>query len=203
MVTLSSILRTMSELGSEAVYAKPLAENDNSKQQIYLGGSFDALSILPFGEVTADQTPKEPNFKARVRLSWLTANGAVQVAPHAQLILYPQYPEVRLSGFLRGCSEAPAAHLRPLAKHLRTRNNQPDGRVLFFGVTSRGIICFLAQKDRHWQMSSSRLRRAALGSASSCELTPRQRTRERYCWLHCPKSLGVGFTHHSVCEQAR
>ena len=30
--------------GSKKLYAKPLAENDNSKNQVYFGGGFQALN---------------------------------------------------------------------------------------------------------------------------------------------------------------
>ena len=125
--------------------AKALAENDNSKQQIYLGGGWEVLSILPFSEVTADNTAKRPNFKAKVNLSWLTVDGKFEPAPHSQLILYPDYPEIRLSGFLRGCSAAPSLNMRPVPKENRGEKNAWDGRVLFFGITSdRKILSYLS-----------------------------------------------------------
>ena len=37
---------------------KRLAPNDNSKNQVYLGGDYSALQILPFSEVTADISKK-------------------------------------------------------------------------------------------------------------------------------------------------
>jgi hypothetical protein len=59
-------------------------------------------------------------------------------APGAQLILYPQYPEVRFSGFLKGCSAAPSDLM---ASRLR-------GRVLFLGVTSdKHVVGFAVGAD--------------------------------------------------------
>lgn len=40
--------------GAIKLIAKPLAENDNSKQQIYLGGNYEVLNILPFEDVVSD-----------------------------------------------------------------------------------------------------------------------------------------------------
>lgn len=122
------------------VLAKPLAENDNSKQQIYLGGNFDVLNDIPFQEVTADGTAKVPNFKAKVKLNWITENGDFEPAPYAQLILYPSYPEVRLSGFLRGCSNSPSEYMRPIQAGNRGPKNSWDGRILFLGVNDAGEI---------------------------------------------------------------
>lgn len=129
------------------VLCKPLSENDNSKQQIYVGKSFDTLNALPYDKVTTCTGVKRPNFKASVRLRWISASQEAE-APGAQLILYPDYPEVRLSGFLRGCTLAPAAALRPIAKGNRRFNNEPDGRVLFLGIgPERTLYAFLALAD--------------------------------------------------------
>lgn len=138
----------LATLGCRHVYFKLLSENDNSKQQIYLGGSFDVLTLLPFGDVRSDSSAKRPNFKAPLQLFWIDASGALERAESAQLILYPKYPEVRLSGFLAGCSIAPASDLRHVKASERAHNNGPDGRVLFFGVdeTSR-LFAYLAKRS--------------------------------------------------------
>ena len=66
-------------------------------------------------------------------------------ASGAQLILYPQYPEVRLSGFLKNCKNAPSEFMRPLPAENRQFNNGVDGRVLFFAVTKeRETLAHLA-----------------------------------------------------------
>ncbi|MDP1539904.1 MAG: hypothetical protein Q8L72_04530 [Moraxellaceae bacterium] len=112
--TLDDLLLKLSLLGVQQVLCKPLAENDNSKQQIYLGGSFDVLQMLPFEQVKPYNTGKVPNFKASLHFYWLDGDGKSHLAPHTQLILYPKYPEVRLSGFLRGCTAAPNELMRPI-----------------------------------------------------------------------------------------
>ena len=106
--------------------AKELAPNDNSKNQPYLGGDFQALSILPVGDITAERTEKgRETLKAPVSLWWLQPDGTLEQAPGAQMILYPQYPEIRLSGFLRGTRNAPNELM----------NTRLEGRVMFLGVT--------------------------------------------------------------------
>lgn len=143
--SLESLVGCFRDLGATRVVAKRLAENDNSKQQIYLGGSFEVLQLLPHQSIRTEALGKRPNFKASLNFSWLTNQGTLAPAPHAQLILYPDYPEVRLSGFLRGCAESPNEHMRPVAGHARQHFNSNDGRVLFFAVTpSDQIVAYLA-----------------------------------------------------------
>ncbi len=129
----------MSALGVNRLLVKELAPNDNSKNQPYLSGSMEVTNILPSGEPYVDET-KDGNriMKAALPLEWLQPDGSSVPAPHAKLILYPQYPEVRFSGFLQGARNAP----REL---LTTR--QP-GRLLFFGITfDRRIIGWCAGHD--------------------------------------------------------
>jgi MvaI/BcnI restriction endonuclease family len=143
--TLTERLRT---LGVMRLFCKPLAENDNSKQQIYLGGSFEVLQLLPHTNIRTEALGKRPNFKASLDFSWLDEAGTVAVAPRSQLILYPDYPEVRLSGFLMGCATAPSRLLQPLPSGMRKRFNESDGRVLFFGVAAGDrIFAYLASAE--------------------------------------------------------
>lgn len=120
--------------GGVTLYAKPLAENDNSKNQVYFGPGFQALNLFPNAGIVPDSSTKNPIFKARLHFGWLLPNGQVADAPGAQLILYPQYPEVRFSGFLKGCKAAPSELMAGRIK----------GRILFIGVTSdRRILGFV------------------------------------------------------------
>lgn len=119
--------------GASRIYAKKLAPNDNSKNQVYLGGDFSALNIIPHGDIYTDTNDiagaVRDRAKASVRFCWIDAAGRHH-APNTGLILYPKYPEVRMSGFLLGCPEAPA-HI------MRVRD---EGRVLFMGVTPLGWV---------------------------------------------------------------
>ena len=137
----------MNSLGAQHIYCKLLAENDNTKQQIYLGKNFDVLKLLKFGPVSSAPDGKRPNFKASIPMSWVDGEGNTSLAPGAQLILYPDYPEVRLSGFLRGCPLAPSHLLQPIPKESRRFNNGRDGRVLFFAVTESHVYVYLAAPD--------------------------------------------------------
>ena len=126
------------QAGCTKLYAKPLAENDNSKNQVYFGPDFQALNLFPNTGIVPDSSLKNPIFKAKLRFGWLLPNAQVAPAPGAQLILYPQYPEVRFSGFLKGC-------LTPPSDLMAGRIN---GRVLFLGVTAdRQVVGFSVGAD--------------------------------------------------------
>jgi hypothetical protein len=134
-LTLSQLKSLFAGAGCKRLYAKPLSENDNSKNQVYFGPDFQALNLFPNDGILPDGSSRTPIFKARLKFGWLLPNGSVANAPGAQLILYPQYPEVRFSGFLRGCASPPSAVMAVRIK----------GRVLFLGVTADNrLIGFVA-----------------------------------------------------------
>ena len=116
--------------GCKRLYAKLLAENDNSKNQVYLGPDFSALSLFPNHGIFSEGNPAKPIYKAMLDFWWLSPLGSLSNAPGAKLILYPQYPEVRFSGFLIGCRDAPNSLL----------NQRLKNRVLFMGVHTDGRI---------------------------------------------------------------
>lgn len=144
---IAALMKRLAELGAVRAFCKPLAENDNSKQQIYLGANLEVVQMFPFHEVEATEKGKDSTYKAKLQFHWIGEDFS-ELASGAQLILYPQYPEVRLSGFLRGCRQAPNEFLRPIPKEERHFNNGPDGRVLFFGITRNGeTLAYLANAD--------------------------------------------------------
>lgn len=144
----SSLADFMASLGAKRAVYKRLSENDNSKQQIYLGSDFSFLTEIPFGEITKYADVKMPNFKASVELWWINENGDTAPAPDTQLILYPKYPEVRLSGFMRGCKTAPSGYMSPIPAEDRGEKNSKDGRILILGITDEGrIYSYLAIKN--------------------------------------------------------
>ncbi len=130
---LCGLLDQMADHGATKFYAKRLAPNDNSKNQIYLGGGFGALNIIPHGAVESDYSVRAGALryraKAKISFFWLDAEG-LSPAPDAQLILYPKYPEVRISSLLRGAVRAPGALIR----------SRDEGRIMFFGVCTDGRV---------------------------------------------------------------
>jgi len=131
-MTLENIIKSFADKGCLKLYTKTLAANDNSKNQVYLGGSFDILNIFPFSNVTADNSGdwEKTRFKTSLDFHWITDAGNLARAPNAQLILYPKYPEVRFSGFLQGCSDAPSNLMA----------NRLENRILFFGIDPTGKV---------------------------------------------------------------
>ena len=121
-----------SDNGCLKIYVKRLAPNDNSKNQVYLGGSFDILNIFPITEITTDSSGdwERERFKAKLKFSWIAEDGNLYPAPNSQLILYPKYPEVRFSGFLLGCENSPS--------ELMTQRLAE--RILFLGIASDGTV---------------------------------------------------------------
>ena len=126
----------MSRIGCRKLYVKTLAENDNSKNQIYLGPNFESLNLIPNQGVVADTKDSKSKFKAQVNFAWLDEDGNLYPAPKAKLILYPQYPEVRFSGFLQGCQKAPSEFMQP---RTLVQPSIPD-RILFLGIRDDGIV---------------------------------------------------------------
>lgn len=121
--------------GCTRVLAKRLAPNDNSKNQIYLGGDYTAINLLPFGELAEDDRVLAGSVRSRLKASvdfrWLVRDGSLHPAPQANLILYPKYPEVRLSGMLAGAGPGAPSDVIP------TRD---EGRWLILGITPAGVI---------------------------------------------------------------
>lgn len=131
------IRKAFIKTGAERLLVKRLAENDNSKNQVYLAGNFAPTNLIPTGP-TVVQTSDQGNqvLHAPLEMFWLCENGELAHAPHAKLILYPQYPEVRFSGFLRGSTGAPA--------DLMNERARLAGRLLFFGVRpDRTVVVFV------------------------------------------------------------
>ena len=129
---LRSVVERLARAGVKRLYGKALAPNDNSKNQVYLGGSLSAVNLLPAREIVADPENGK-RLKGPLDFFWLTDGGLV-AAPTAQLILYPDYPEVRLSGFLLRSQGAPR---ELMASRL-------PGRVLVLGVRDDDSILALA-----------------------------------------------------------
>ena len=123
---------------------KELSENDNSKNQVYLGGSYEVLQEIPHGAIVTYSDCKRPNMKAKLDFWWIDDKGSVSNAPGAQLILYPKYPEVRLSGFLQGCRNAPSNHFKVIKREERTGDR--DGRVLVMSPVGERIYAYLAPR---------------------------------------------------------
>lgn len=131
-MNLQNLIKLFFDNGCKKVYFKRLSPNDNSKNQIYLGGSFEILNILPISEIRTEEAGdwSKERFKATLNFSWIQDDGRFYSAPQTQLILYPKYPEVRMSGFLIKCENPPS--------ELMTQ--RLANRFLFIGVSSKGSV---------------------------------------------------------------
>ncbi|UGS23028.1 MvaI/BcnI family restriction endonuclease [Flavobacterium channae] len=131
-MNLTQLKKIFSSHGCNKIYLKYLSPNDNSKNQVYFGGNFEVLNILPITEIKTEPQGdwKKERFKAKIIFSWIKEDGSLIEAPKSQLILYPKYPEVRFSGFLQGCKDAPSELMRSRLK----------GRILFLSVSGNGKV---------------------------------------------------------------
>lgn len=173
--SLEALVGHLRHAGAERIYAKILAPNDNSKNQIYLGGDFSALNIIPHGEILTDDSETAGSVrdraKAGVKLFWVDVSGR-QLAPNTQLILYPKYPEIRMSGFLSGCRSAPSETMRM----------RDAGRVLFLGITRDGSV---------------------LGYAAPAESTPAAAVVARQDWEKIGVFLQIPMTPEAGSSRTR
>lgn len=149
-VTLDRVLSVFRGLDANKIYVKKLSPNDNSKNQPYFGGHLTDLTFLPTGDVfsSLSQSKKTSDprrsikYQAHMDLSWVDAEGGVYRAPNAKLIYYPQYPEVRFSGFLQGSDVRAGKWMDP------NKEGRAEGRWLILGVTAeRKIYAYLVTPD--------------------------------------------------------
>jgi len=139
-MTFKNLLELFSDKGCQKVYIKRLSPNDNSKNQVYLGGSFEVINVLPIKDIIACDPGdwKRNRFKSKLDFYWTDEEGQLFPALEAQLILYPKYPEVRFSGFLKGSKGAPSELM----------TSRLDNRLLFLGIKPEGqIIGFVSSPD--------------------------------------------------------
>ncbi|MCW8470643.1 MvaI/BcnI restriction endonuclease family protein [Fluoribacter gormanii] len=138
-VTLDKIIKILRGFGANKIYAKKLAPNDNSKNQPYLGADLTDISFIPTGEIVASETTSNKpsvskdnkrriKYQVSLKMIWFDAEGKIYPAPNARLIYYPQYPEVRLSGFLMGSKADAGQWMDPY------KNGRSLGRWLILGV---------------------------------------------------------------------
>jgi DNA (cytosine-5)-methyltransferase 1 len=135
---LKKIIEMMTGNGAKNIYFKPLAANDNSKNQIYVGGNLASASIFKFNanEVIHEGEGRRQRAKVKTPFSWLQSDGNLSEAKQSKLIMYPQYPEVRFSGFLSGCKSPPSC-----------LSGREEGRLLIIGVCEDSTIGYVATKS--------------------------------------------------------
>lgn len=141
-ISLTDLEQMFRKQGCDFALVKKLAPNDNAKNQIFLGSDLSEVSSIPTGDLSINTgTSQKSSSKtttivhAAVAFNWLTANG-FERAPTAQVIYYPQYPEVRLSGLLRGTTNSPSVLLNP------AKRGRELGRVLVLAINTESRMVF-------------------------------------------------------------
>jgi hypothetical protein len=134
-VTWAELEQRLGDAGVGQVQLKFLSTY--AKNQIAgLGSDLAALGHLYPGPVTsrrpASRKPKAgpPIFQTSLPWVWLTERGLAP-APETKLIYYPQYPEIRLSGYLDSSPGSPAELLSHSTDPLS--RSKEKGRCLIFG----------------------------------------------------------------------
>lgn len=135
-IDLATVFSMLKDNGATEVLYKVLPQNANSKNQVYLASDFSQLGKIPSGDITSHESTSkkrggvEAVFRSAIEFYWLGKDGRPYLAPEAKLIFYPQFPEVRFSGFLKGCKDAPSS------LYDKARRGTVPGRVLVLGVGS-------------------------------------------------------------------
>jgi len=136
--TVEQLRDLFAPFGVTHLYSKKLADKqDNEKNQIYLGSGLSGLAnVFPakLADRSASESTKKPKSasgdpkqEAQLDFAWLDRDGSLYPAPYARIIDYFQFPEIRLSGFMRGCRNPPDS--------LRRKNQSKYGnRILLLGT---------------------------------------------------------------------
>ncbi len=152
-LNLEKVVEMFRSTGCDQLWVKRLATNDDSKRQIYLSKkSLQAFNILPPVSISLAPSLRKGTSPTKKRIKpgmqrlfgkldfkWLVTEHPPESAHHAKLICYPQYSEVRFSGFCRGIRSIPKIYL--CEKAGETYAN----RLLFLGTApNRQTYGFLA-----------------------------------------------------------
>jgi hypothetical protein len=109
--SLSQIYQQLEKLGADKAVLKVLPKNANDKNQVYFASSFSSLynnfdlSLAERGastSLTKDHSVPGNLIPEAVfnTFSWMKRDGAQIKARNVKVIVYTQYPEARLSGFI-------------------------------------------------------------------------------------------------------
>jgi hypothetical protein len=142
---LDDIRKTLAAHQVRRAVLKQLPKNANDKNQVYMSTDFGVLSdefALTFNERGLSSSDKDArNVRVARSISeaafdqffWLKADGSLCKAKRVKAIIYPQYPEVRLSGFITVENTMPSSlsvsftKQYPNAKRLLVLGAKPGG----------------------------------------------------------------------------
>ena len=149
-IELEGVISLMSKHSVHKIYVKKLSPNDNSKNQPYFGFHLTDLPFIPTGEMEASQSTsnktkdssRKIKYQAGISLSWIDGEGCTYPAPHSKLIYYPQYPEVRFSGFLKGSKVKLSRWMAP------EKQGRAENRWLLLGISNdNSVYAWLATPE--------------------------------------------------------
>jgi hypothetical protein len=118
--SLAEISKQLFALGAELALLKVLPKNANDKNQIYIASDFGVLYEL-FDLTLAERGASASESKGRPKpseriseatfknFSWRKRDGSLVATKRTKAIIYPQYPEARLSGLQTVANTMPAA----------------------------------------------------------------------------------------------
>lgn len=194
-LSLTQLMKIFNDLGVETLLVKALAANDNSKNQIYLASHLTQLSQFSVGPLRGSNSKSQKQIKSRrgviftseTPIVWVDASGRLYPAPHTKLIYYPQYPEVRLSGFLRGSSVDAGRWMNPC------KSGRVAGRWLVLGAGNGGqMIAYLVTPDcsmareleKHEATQDDALLHTISISRARGEKSNREKLIDKLCEIH-------------------
>ena len=162
------------------VLVKALPKNANDKNQVYWSSDFEMLSNLFDFEFTerdyslsttkqrSDTSKKIPEatFKS---FHWLDTNSNLVEAPNVKMLIYAQYPEMRLSGFKTVENQIPASmsvsyvkeqpNIKRLFVLARTKQGKAIGMMVLPNETAlkqcKKLPSYLKSKVVHLLLESS------------------------------------------------
>lgn len=170
--SVSEIRDKLQQLGADLAVLKVLPKNANDKNQVYFASSFTSLynifdlKLAERGASTSHKSTAKPGSHIPeavfTSFEWLKADGSRIKAKNVKVIVYTQYPEARLSGFLSVENTMP--HSLSIAF---TKANPESKRVLVLGRLPSGaclaMICldpseaFLAEVNALAGLEGSRV----------------------------------------------
>lgn len=140
-MSLRQAVAALRNAGADRVLLKQLAPNDNSKNQVYVGGGEPALRELRVDLSSAALTGEGNKTALRVEqpAQWMDDQGRSAAAPTTKVIFYPQYPEARMSGFAKGVPQGFGGRDLLVAR--------AEGRTLLIGLTTEGWLLWVGTPE--------------------------------------------------------
>lgn len=148
--SLAALSHVMQRAGADLAVIKVLPKNANDKNQVYFASSFTSLynifdlQLAERGQSTSSKSTAKPGSHIPeavfTSFEWLKSDGSRVKAKNVKVIVYTQYPEARLSGFVSVENTMPES-----LSVTYTKANPESKRVLVLGRLPGGaclaMIC--------------------------------------------------------------